>query len=261
VPTNLRRRAAEHFYRLRSHPPLLTRSRAPAPPDFVGIGAQRAGTSWWHALIESHPQVHSLGWPFKELHFFDCFDADAFSDEDVAAYHDWFRKPQGRVAGEWTPRYMFDAHTPALLRRAAPDTRLLVLLRDPIRRFRSGFTHALARGVRREIAWEEATRRGFYHAQLANVLASFPREQLLVLQFEQCVAQPAAMLARTFAFLDLAPHHPPHIDATVNRGVEPQPLSEADNALLRDAYRDDVAALVSAFPEIDRALWPTVSAP
>ena len=125
-----RRSAAELYFRLRSRPPLLTRARPPAPPDFVGIGAQRSGTSWWHGLIETHPHVHALGWPFKELHFF-----DERRDADARAYHELFRRPRGRLAGEWTPRYMYDAHTPALLRRAAPDARLLVMLRDPDRAF------------------------------------------------------------------------------------------------------------------------------
>lgn len=261
MPTDLRRRAAESYYRLRAQPPLLARTRPALPPDFVGIGAQRSGTSWWHSLIESHPQVHALGWPYKELHFFDRFAHADFTEGDVAAYCKYFRRPRGRQAGEWTPRYMFDAHTPALLRRAAPDARLLVMLRDPIARFCSGFAHAQRRCADRDDAWTDAMRRGLYHAQLTNVLAAFPRDQLLVLQFERCVAAPEAMLDETFAFLGLATHTPRALAAPVNRGGDRPPLSADERARLRDAYADDVAALAATFPQIDLALWPTVSAP
>jgi hypothetical protein len=243
-----RRGAAKFYFRLRSRPPLLALRRPPAPPDFVGIGAQRAGTSWWHSLIESHPDVHALGWPYKELHFFDRFATEPFTDGDVRAYHEFFRKPRGRVAGEWTPRYMFDAHTPALLHRAAPDARLLVMLRDPVARFRSGYAHGGA--------YDEAVRRGLYHAQLTNVLAAFPRAQLLVLQFEQCVARPAELLARTFAFLDLAPFTPPRLAQPVNASPQPvPPLTDEERVRLTDAYAADSAALFAEFPELDARLW------
>src|SRR5213595_3311651 len=44
------------------------------PPDFVGVGAQRCGTSWWYrGTIRSHPQVVRIAKPGKELHYFDRF--------------------------------------------------------------------------------------------------------------------------------------------------------------------------------------------
>jgi hypothetical protein len=230
---------------------LLSRRWPLTPPHFVGIGAQRAGTSWWHGLIESHPQVHALGWPYKELHFFD--QRQQLETADVRAYHEFFRRPPGRIAGEWTPRYMYDAHTPALLRAAAPDARLLVLLRDPVARFRSGLAH--------DGAPEDALRRGLYHAQLTNVLASFPREQVLVLQFERAVADPAAELARTYAFLGLAQFVPRALREPVNRSRGAvAPLAAEDAVRLASAYAPDVAALAATFPEIDLALWPETTA-
>ncbi len=41
----------------------------PRGPDFLGIGAQKAGTSWLHANLRKHPAL----WlpPIKELHYFD----------------------------------------------------------------------------------------------------------------------------------------------------------------------------------------------
>jgi len=45
-----------------------------AGPDFIGIGTERAGTSWVFSMIAHHPQ----SWvpPLKELHFFDAIDSD-----------------------------------------------------------------------------------------------------------------------------------------------------------------------------------------
>ncbi|HVV37158.1 MAG TPA: sulfotransferase [Acidimicrobiales bacterium] len=222
----------------------------------MGIGAQRSGTSWWHSLLEAHPGVHALGWPFKELHFFDRFASDSFTDDDVQAYHEYFRAPPGRIAGEWTPRYMYDPTTPPLLHRAAPQARLLVLLRDPVARLRSGYAHAVARGVAPEPAWVDALARGLYAQQLETVLASYPRAQLLVLQFERCVAAPADELARTYAFLGLRPFTPRNLARPVNRGGAAPPLPPERDAQIRAAYAPDVRSLSASFDDIDLSLWP-----
>jgi len=37
-----------------------------------GIGATKAGTSWLHAWLSEHPEVHL--WPHKELHYFNAID-------------------------------------------------------------------------------------------------------------------------------------------------------------------------------------------
>ena len=63
---------------------------------------------------------------------------------DIERYQRYFPVPEGAVAGEWTPGYLIDFWTPELIARAAPEARILVLLRDPIDRFRSGLTHQLA---------------------------------------------------------------------------------------------------------------------
>ena len=38
------------------------------PPDFVGVGVSKCGTSWWFSLILAHPDVH--GPVKKELLYF-----------------------------------------------------------------------------------------------------------------------------------------------------------------------------------------------
>ncbi len=43
----------------------------PGKPDFIGLGAQRAGTTWIHACLYEHPQIYM---PLtKEIHFFDYY--------------------------------------------------------------------------------------------------------------------------------------------------------------------------------------------
>ena len=121
--------------------PALGEGEVVGPPDFVGIGAQKSGTTWWYELISAHPDVASRADIFKERHFFGRFATRTFGEADVDAYHSWFPRPEGRLMGEWTPDYLHQSWVPPLLAKAAPDTRLLLLVRDPVERFRSGLTH------------------------------------------------------------------------------------------------------------------------
>ncbi len=236
------------------------------PPDFVGIGTQRSGTTWWYGLVTDHPRIHPGA---KELHFFDRYFGRDFSDADVAEYHQRFRRPRGQLIGEWTPRYMHDFWTPALLRRAAPDVRVLVLLRDPLQRFRSGLSHELegfVQGVRRRrreyagaVSACDSLARSLYAGQLRGLLDHFERDQVLVLQYERCVANPEVELRRTFEFIGADP--PDHIPSFLERRAgRPQetvdvnaPVAEAALA----AIRRDAVGLRALAPEIDLDLWPS----
>lgn len=228
------------------------------PPDFVGVGVQKAGTSWWFRLIAAHPQVYTTRHR-KELHFFERFWDEPFSERDVADYHRMFPRPASRVAGEWTPRYMYDFWTPPLLHAAAPDARILVLLRDPVERYRSGLAHDLGRGApRAPLVADEALRRGLYHDQLCRLLEHFDRGRLLVLQYERCLEDPAGELRRTCRFLGLDPADflPEGIERRVTRTRRRAVLDEHVQEALRSAYAEDVRRLVESFPEIDPSLWP-----
>jgi Sulfotransferase domain len=231
------------------------------PPDFVGVGVQRCGTTRWIRLIASHPEVV---WPpsAKELHYFDRFYVGGWTERDIDGYHKYFPRDGERKVGEWTPLYMSAPWVPALLAQAAPRARLLVLLRDPIERYLSGLQHdtgaAREQGVSlSRLAPLDAFVRGLYHAQLTGLLAHFDRSQVLVLQYERCAKEPLAELRKTFSFLGLREvEFVPDLTIAPNRQPsKPKLDARAQEAYVR-AYHDDVTALAEAFPEIDLALWP-----
>ena len=243
-------------------PPAVPDGWHVGPPHYVGVGAQKAGTSWWNRLIGAHPDVVSAGGRPKELHFFDRAWETPFGEEDADRYRRYFPVPEGSVAGEWTPGYLIDFWTPELIARAAPEARILVLLRDPIDRFRSGLTHQLATSRvplgHRDI--QGAFQRSLYAPQLRRVLAAFPAEQVWVGQYEACRADAARELARTYAFLGLAPHE---LDAQTFRG-EVNPTTREKfapgprlHASLLEGYADDMAQLAELLPELDLSLWPS----
>jgi hypothetical protein len=237
------------------------------PPDFVGVGAQRAGTTWWYGLLCDHPRIQRARG--KETHFFDGYFGREFSDADVDAYHRLFPRPKGSLAGEWSPNYLHAFWTPALLRQAAPDAKILVLLRDPLQRLQSGLRHELAivnRAVRQgrrqyfgAMDANESLARSLYSRQLETLLEQFDRDQVLVLQFERCVHDPAAELRRTYEFLGVDPvdHVPEALRERVGGAHPRMQLTSGVTEAARQTILRDATRLTALIPEIDLDLWPS----
>ena len=243
-------------------PPAAPEGWAAGPPDYVGVGTARSGTTWWDSLVSAHPRVSRPAETPKEIHFFDGLWRGQLSEADVRRYHAFFARPEGHLSGEWTPGYMLDVWTPRLLYQAAPAARLLVLLRDPVERFRSGRTLAENRftvGSTARAAANAAFNRGIYADQLQRLFNVFPREQVLVLQYERCVADTAAQLRRTYEFMGLEPEIPDGLDigGRVNESRGPKVrLSEWQADQLVRRYAPENERLAAMMPhEIDLSLW------
>ncbi len=242
-------------------PPPVPAGWQTGPPDYVGVGTARSGTSWWDSLVNAHPRVSRPSGTPKEVHFFDGLWEHGLGEGVVERYHAFFARPEGHLSGEWTPGYMLDAWTPGLLRRTAPDARLLVLLRDPVARFRSGRTLAenrLTVGSTARAAANAAFNRGVYADQLLRLWSAYPREQVLVLQYERCVLEPTEQLARTYAFIGLDPEMPAGIDLAgrVNESRGPKvSLSDWQEEQLVRRYEPENARLAALVPELDLSLW------
>ena len=248
------------FYRLA--PPQCHPNELPGPPDFVGIGVQKAGTSWWFDLLTRHPAVYHR--PYvdvdKERHFFSHHAVTQFTDEDAVAYANWFPRFPGTVTGEWTPDYFYYAWVPEMLNLAAPNARLLLLLRDPVERFVSGISHlnrinegSLPEG---DIV-QDAFARGLYGAQLQRWFQHIPPERILILQYEQCVRDTSKELARTFSFLGIDESVTiPNSGEVINPSLQEKSRLPSDvKERFVDLYSQDADLLASLAPDLDLSLW------
>jgi hypothetical protein len=241
-------------------PPTPGAGEVTGPPEFVGIGAQKAGTTWWFDLVIAHPLVAHRTDVHKERHFFDRFATRAFGPEECVQYHGWFPRPTGAITGEWTPDYLHQGWVAPLLAQAASQARLLVLLRDPVERFRSGLAHHREhRGTSSAEVYTDALVRGFYDQALGHWVRHFPREQILVLQYERCVQDPLGELQRTYRFLDLPAFTPEVVAERVNRSKGWLALPDDARRRLVELYASDVLALAASTPDVDLDLWPNFS--
>lgn len=244
--------------------PAIPEGASIGPPDFIGVGVHKAGTTWWWALLAGHPDIDAVA-RRKELHLLDRMREGPISAEQKDWYYRQFPRLPGHIAGEWTPRYMAMPPIPAIIAAVAPGAKLLTIVREPVERYRSGLKQwqeqARRRSLRRNdrVGKREALMRGFYGRQVQRLLDVVPPERFLVLQYEQCVRDPAGEFARTLQFLEVAPWQPDPRMLTMryNQTLGAKgDLSTKEEAELVARYEPEVSLLTELVPGIDLSLWP-----
>jgi hypothetical protein len=113
-------------------------------------------------------------------------------------------------------------------------------------------------GLTLEIIIEQQRERSLYADQVARVLDAFPRDQVLILQYERCLDRYDEQLQRTYEFLGLDPSFRPPPQDNVPAAPPAGDLPDAERAELGRQYAADVRRLVELVPEIDVTLWPSV---
>ena len=187
-------------------------------PDFLVIGAPKAGTTALHAALARHPGLYMSA--VKEPKFFLSDGpppAKGGGPGDALTYreHVWRRPeyealfdpaPPGTLRGESTPLYLYDRAAMRRIRETLPAARLIVLLRDPVERSHSNCAEEERRIAAGWAGFWHYTGLGRYGEQLEYLFTLFPREQVLVLRYRRLVDEPARTLDRICGFLGVEQH-------------------------------------------------------
>lgn len=175
-------------------------------PDFLIIGAQKAGTSWLKVALQEHPDI--CMYRQGEIHFF-----DAYFDNGL----DWYESHFGHCRenlkiGEKTPQYLSNRHAPERIHKVlGEDIKLLASIRHPVDRAYSQYWHELEHGrIPPNMEFREAyrsmpvlSRRGDYLDQFRRYWGHFPKESLLVLVQEEMARSPQSAFERCCQFLEV----------------------------------------------------------
>ena len=158
-----------------------------------------------------------------------------------------------------------------MLKRAAPEAKLIVLMRDPVERYISNLGLLKRAGAlkgevganelgTREHRTVEAMERSRYAMQLSWWLEHFPPERFLLLQYEACVADAQVQLDRTYAFLGLRPQNASvqEIARARKKAQEHVTLPDSSREWLGQYYADDARRLREIMPELDLSLWKSI---
>jgi hypothetical protein len=196
-------------------------------PNFIVIGAAKAGTTALHWYLLEHPEVFMT--PVKDPAYF-AYGVDergallwgdlqlhVFPIRTLDEYRALFADTRGaRAIGEASTTYLECPQAAGRIRELLPATKILCSLRQPVDRAYSDYIMYLRRRGRRfdpareltdSARWAQPGSRwmqiGRYHEQLRRYYDAFPSEQIRVLLFDDLRKNPHAYTAEVYRCLDV----------------------------------------------------------
>ena len=228
-------------------------------PDFYLIGAQKCGTSALYDYLVQHSCIHPC--TTKEPRFFDkyysrglnwyksCFPYAIQKKIETKLFHRKF------LTGEATERYFEHPHVPERIKRVTPNSKFIVLLRNPITRAYSHYNMRYE-SKKEDLSFEQAINhekertkgefekmlkdenyyskeyfhhsyldRGIYVEKLKRWMKVFPKEQFLILKSEEFFKDPNTTYNQVLKFLGL-PKWQLHEYKKIGAGVYKRPAIE-----------------------------------
>jgi len=204
-------------------------------PDFIIIGAAKAGTTSLYNYLIQHPGV--LECFRKEVHYFDKKYANGLN---------WYKshfplrtaidQQPGKITGESSPYYLYHPQAPVRIAKDLPGRKFICLLRDPIDRAVSNYNHRVRAGFENmpiELAFEKESERikgehekllndsnyisyahyhfsyqtrGNYAEQLKWWYQHIPKEDILVLKSESFYENSKGEFEKVLSHLNLPWH-------------------------------------------------------
>lgn len=183
--------------------------------DFVVIGSRKCATSWLYELFLRHPDV-CVSPLVKQSNYFG------------RNYHkglEWYAslyesKTPGQLVGEVDPDLISVPEAPERIAQLAPDAKIIAIFRNPPDQFFSSYDHARGKGMVStppDETWQEdpTFRHDLsYAAMLQRIYASFPKERVLVLFFEEIDRDPLRVLGTISRFLGIRNEYEPSLIGT-----------------------------------------------
>ncbi len=198
-------------------------------PNFLVIGAAKAGTTSLYSYLKEHPQIYMS--PHKEPRFFALegkpIDFQGPGDltrfkfvTNIESYRALFEEVSHEVAiGEASPWYLYVPQAPKRIKNYIPNAKLIAILRDPVERAYSNFLHAVSEELeplndfmQAMEAEEERIRhnwsyrwhykqKGFYSVQIKRYYDLFDRDQIRFYLYDDFITSPMSVMQDIFRFL------------------------------------------------------------
>ena len=199
-------------------------------PNFLIIGAAKAGTTSLYDYLNQHPQIYMS--PIKEPRFFalegEKLDfrgpAQAINRTSVTTWEEYCQLFQEatteKAIGEASTIYLSNPKAPHCIKHYLPEVKLIAILRDPAERAFSSYVHLVRDGYENlsftEAVEAEPTRikenwqplwyykeRGFYYEQLQKYLTIFKPEQIKICLYEELAADSTVVVRELSRFLEV----------------------------------------------------------
>ena len=193
--------------------------------DFVGIGAQKAGTSWVYACLYEHPDICA---PIKEIHFF----SRPRYTEGTAWYDAQFQECKtGQMRGEFSTSYAYSSVAAERIKVYNPAIKIIFIVRNPFDRAYSQYRNAIKGGeIAETVSFNEyqtsdpsCLAQGLYWQQLERYRQHFSDEQIKVLVYDDSLKDPQAFMTEIYQHIGVEPAFvPPSLMASINVARTPK---------------------------------------
>jgi len=232
-------------------------------PNFLIIGAAKSGTTAIYTYLRQHPDIFMS--PRKELRYFSNIPGKkgdpppGYVHQGVSTlseYKSYFDQvTYESVIGESSPMYLYTPGTAERISKVVPNVKMLAILRNPIDRAYSAYTHALREWKEPATSFQEALelentriksgwgmlwhylRAGFYYEQLSRFYNIFDPQQICVVLYDDLQSDPTALLRHIFNFLRVDSSFTPDISYRPN--VSGFPKSKLIHELMRRLFLEE----------------------
>ena len=192
-------------------------------PDFICVGAQRAGTTWLYECLREHPQVFVP--EIKELQFF-----NARFDKGVAWYEQHFSMAEPHQhKGDITPNYLGLDYAIERMHEIVPAAKIIIILRDPVERVKSAYQ--LFKEQRfPDLSLVDACKQhefllsqSYYAEPLQQIFKRYNRNQVFVAYYHDLSEDPKQFMRRVYDFIGVDKNFVPEvINKRYNKVVYPK---------------------------------------
>ena len=227
-------------------------------PDFLIVGAMKAGTGSLWTYLCNHPDIHPAtlrmeqngkkGW-LKETSYFG-YNVHEFTEDD---YRYLFKyKKKGQLTFEASTEYFTYPGTPERIFEANPRCKIIILARNPIDRAWSHYWHEVIYTKEEDLPFEQAIQRplktgfdhfhynyldtGYYIKHIERWAKLFPKKQVTIFDFHKFVERPEDIFRTILQWLGVK-------DGTIgeykviNKGVYTEKMSDSTREVLIEHYR------------------------
>jgi hypothetical protein len=252
-----------------------------ALPDFLVIGAPKAGSTAVHEALVRHPGLF-LSNPKEPKYFLTGDERPRRQDHrgpgDAHSAREWIWQrekyeqlfdaaPPATLRGESTPFYLWDKAAHRRIRQTVPNAKLIAIIRDPVDRAYSNWTHLWCDGLETNPDFVAACRAepariatgyapfwrylelGRYGEQFQHLFSVFPREQVHVLRYKEFVDEPAKSIDAICDFLGVETGL---VDTIPSSNISGWADDTRVNTLLRRTIRAGAALGAFAPPQVWR---------
>jgi len=207
-------------------------------PNLFIVGAPRAGTNSLWQYFKLIPGIMMC--PIKEPNYFSASISAEFLFKPYRKkqdYLDLFKNSHEQFLGDASPQYLWDAKAPKLIHEVSPDSKIIITLRNPIKRAYSHYlmlygigneTRSFSEAIRSDATKKDYSGRiiqaGFYYESVKRYLEIFGQENVKIIIFEDFVKDTEKIVKGIIQFLGINANIPKNVGDVFGSLEIPNPI-------------------------------------